>query len=56
MVYDSSSIGQRLQITSSVPYSADTSITFTSTGFEFTGTGNNSAGVNYIYAAFDKNV
>ena len=56
LVYDSSSVGQRLQTNSTVPYSADTSITFTSTGFEFTGSGNNNSAVNYIYAAFDKNV
>ena len=56
MVYSNSYTGQRLQITSTVPYSADTSITFTATGFEFTGSGNNNSAVNYIYAAFDKNV
>ncbi len=55
-VYSSSSTGQRLQISSTVPYSADTSITFTSTGFEFTGSGNNAAATEYIYMAFDKNV
>lgn len=56
LVYDSSNTGQRLQIDSTVPNSADTSITFTTTGFEFTGSGNNTAATEYIYMAFDKNV